>query len=62
MYMFVMLAVAAMSLLSMATLSGLIIVEKAFVGKASWFKWLSSGVFFFLAALVLTFPSILALL
>ncbi|MGD0477936.1 MAG: DUF2182 domain-containing protein [Nitrososphaerales archaeon] len=60
-YMLVMLAVAAMSLLSMALLSGLIIVEKAFVGKARWFKWLSSGIFFFLAALVITFPSYLAL-
>jgi len=59
--MLVMLAVAAMSLLSMALLSGLIIIEKAFVGKARWFKWLSSGIFFFLAALVITFPSYLAL-
>jgi predicted metal-binding membrane protein len=60
-YMLVMLAVAAMSLLSMALLSGLIIIEKAFVGKAQWFKWLSAGIFFSLAAFVVAFPSYLAL-
>jgi predicted metal-binding membrane protein len=59
-YMFVMLAVAAMSLLSMVLLSGLIIVEKAFIGKTSWFKWLSAGIFFSLALLVIAFPSILS--
>jgi predicted metal-binding membrane protein len=59
-YMLVMLVVAAMSLVSMALLSGLIIVEKAFVGKTSWFKWLSAGVFFSLALLVVAFPSILS--
>lgn len=56
-YMLVMLAVAAMSLVSMVLLSGLIIVEKAFVGGAQWFKWLSAGIFFCLAALVVIFPS-----
>ncbi len=61
-YMLVMLAVAAMSLVSMVLLSGLIIVEKAFVGKTSWFKWLSAAIFFSLGALVLTFPSYLAVL
>ncbi len=60
-YMLVMLAVAAMSLLSMALLSGLIIIEKAFVGKTLWFRWLSAGIFFFLAALSIAFPSYLAL-
>lgn len=60
-YMLVMLAVAAMSLLSMALLSALIIIEKAFVGRTSWFKWFSSGMFFFLAALVAAFPSFLLL-
>jgi predicted metal-binding membrane protein len=61
-YMLVMLAVAAMSLLSMALLSGLIIIEKAFVGRALWFKWLSAGIFFSLATLVAAFPSYLAFL
>ena len=61
-YMLVMLVVAAMSLPSMALLSGLIIVEKAFIGRTRWFKWLSSGIFFLLAALVITFPSYLTLL
>ena len=61
-YMLVMLAVAAMSLISMVLLSGLIIVEKAFVGKSSWFKWLSAGVFFFLGAAVLLFPTFVALI
>ena len=60
-YMLVMLVVAAMSLLSMILLFGLIIVEKAFVGTVAWFKWLSAGFFFFLAVLVATSPSILAL-
>jgi predicted metal-binding membrane protein len=60
-YMLVMLAVAAMSLISMAVLSGLIIIEKAFVGKAAWFRWVSAGVFFSLAALIVAFPSYLAL-
>jgi predicted metal-binding membrane protein len=59
-YMLVMLAVAAMSLLSMVLLSGLIIVEKAFVGKSSWFRWLSAGIFFSLAGLVVAFPSYIA--
>jgi predicted metal-binding membrane protein len=59
-YMLVMLAVAAMSLISMALLSGLIIIEKAFVGRSSWFKWVSAGVFFSLAGLVVAFPSYLA--
>jgi predicted metal-binding membrane protein len=61
-YMLVMLAVAAMSLLSMVLLSVLIIIEKAFVGKSSWFRWLSAGVFFSLAGLVVAFPSYLALI
>lgn len=56
-YMLVMLAVAAMSLISMVLLSCLIIIEKAFVGKTSWFKWLSAGIFLFLGAAVLIFPS-----
>jgi predicted metal-binding membrane protein len=56
-YMLVMLAVAAMSLVSMVLLSGLIIVEKAFVGRTSWFKWMSAGIFLFLGAAVLLFPS-----
>ena len=60
-YMLVMLAVAAMSLLSMALLSGLIVVEKAFVGKSSWFKWLTAGIFFSLAGFAVAFPSYLAL-
>jgi predicted metal-binding membrane protein len=59
-YMLVMLAVAAMSLLSMVLLSGLIIIEKAFVGKSSWFRWLSAGIFFSLAGIVVAFPSYLA--
>jgi predicted metal-binding membrane protein len=58
-YMLVMLAVAAMSLVSMVLLSGLIIVEKAFVGRTSWFKWLSAGIFFSLALLVIIIPSVL---
>jgi len=61
-YMLVMLAVAAMSLVSMVLLSGLIIIEKAFVGKTSWFKWLSAGVFLSLGAAVLVFPSYVALI
>ena len=61
-YMLVMLAVAAMSLVSMVLLSGLIIVEKVFVGKNSWFKWLSAGVFFSLGAAVLAFPTFVALI
>jgi predicted metal-binding membrane protein len=60
-YMLVMLAVAAMSLVSMVLLSGLIIVEKAFVGKTSWFKWLSAGIFLTLGIAVLVFPSFAAL-
>ncbi len=55
-YMLVMLVVTAMSLVSMAVLSGLIIVEKAFVGKTVWFKWLSAGVFFLLALLIICIP------
>jgi len=61
-YMLVMLGVAAMSLISMVLLSGLIIVEKAFVGKSSWFKWLSAGIFFSLGAAVLVFPTFVALI
>ncbi|MDA4124749.1 MAG: DUF2182 domain-containing protein [Thaumarchaeota archaeon] len=61
-YMLVMLAVAAMSLVSMILLSGLIIVEKAFVGKAAWFKWLSAGIFFALGTVVIIAPSTLAAL
>jgi predicted metal-binding membrane protein len=61
-YMLVMLAVAAMSLVSMVLLSGLIIVEKAFVGRTSWFKWLSAGIFLFLGAAVLIFPSFAVLI
>jgi predicted metal-binding membrane protein len=60
-YMLVMLAVAAMSLVSMVLLSGLIIVEKAFVGKSSWFKWLSAGIFLSLGVAVIVFPSFVAL-
>jgi predicted metal-binding membrane protein len=60
-YMLVMLAVAAMSLVSMALLSALIIIEKAFVGKSSWFKWVSAGIFFSLALIVAAFPSYLSL-
>jgi len=60
-YMLVMLAVAAMSLVSMVLLSGLIIVEKAFVGKSSWFKWVSAGIFLSLGAVVLVFPSFVAM-
>jgi predicted metal-binding membrane protein len=60
-YMLVMLAVAAMSLVSMVLLSGLIIVEKAFVGKTSWFKWVSAGIFLTLGMAVLVFPSFVAL-
>ncbi|HZW85108.1 MAG TPA: DUF2182 domain-containing protein [Nitrososphaerales archaeon] len=60
-YMLVMLAVAAMSLLSMVVLSGIIIVEKAFVGASGWFRWLSAGLFFLLAALTLLLPATLAL-
>jgi predicted metal-binding membrane protein len=60
-YMLVMLAVAAMSLVSMVILSGIIIVEKAFVGRRPWFRWLSAGIFFSLAALALAYPASLAL-
>jgi predicted metal-binding membrane protein len=60
-YMLVMLSVAAMSLLSMVFLSGLIIVEKVFVGGRQWFKWFSAGTFFLLAALTLVFPASLAI-
>ena len=60
-YMLVMLAVAAMSLLSMVFLSGIIIVEKAFVGASTWFRWVSAGLFFLLAALTLLLPASLAL-
>ncbi len=59
-YMVVMLVVGAMSLLAMGLLSVLIIVEKAFVGNAAWFKWLTAGIFFLLAGLVLVFPSFLS--
>lgn len=59
-YMLVMLAVAAMSMFSMVLLSGMIIVEKVFLGKTSWFKWVSAGIFFSLAALVIAFPSVLS--
>ena len=61
-YMLVMLVVAAMSLVSMVLLSGLIIIEKAFVGKTSWFKWLSAGIFLFLGVAVLVFPSFAVLI
>lgn len=61
-YMLVMLAVAAMSLASMILLSGLIIVEKAFLGKTSWFRWVTAAIFFSLGAIVVVFPSYLALL
>jgi len=61
-YMLVMLAVAAMSLLSMVLLSCLIIIEKAFIGRSSWFKWLSAGIFLTLGAAVLVFPSSVALI
>ena len=60
-YMLVMLAVAAMSLFSMVFLSGLIIVEKVFVGGKRWFKWFSAGSFFLLATLALVFPASLAI-
>ena len=60
-YMLVMLAVAAMSLFSMIVLSGLILVEKVFVGTAPWFRFLSAGVFFSLAVVVVSYPSILTL-
>ncbi len=59
MYSIVMLVVAAMSLLSMVLLTGLIIVEKGFVGKTTWFKWLSAGIFFIMSGLVILFPSLL---
>lgn len=59
MYSLVMVVVAAMSLLSMVLLTGLIIVEKAFLGRTVWFKWLSAGVFFALAGIVAIFPSVL---
>ncbi len=58
-YMLVMLAVAAMSMAAMVLLSGLIIVEKAFLGGARWFKWLSAGVFVVLALAVALAPSLL---
>jgi predicted metal-binding membrane protein len=60
-YMLVMLSIAAMSMLSMVLLSGLIIVEKAFVGGKHWFKWFSAGAFFLLAAIALFFPASLAI-
>jgi len=50
-----------MSLFSMVLLSGLIIVEKVFVGGRRWFKWFSAGAFFLLAALALFFPASLAI-
>ena len=61
MYMLVMLAVAAMSLFSMVLLSGLIILEKGFLGGRVWFRRVSAGIFFSLALLVIAFPSILSL-
>jgi predicted metal-binding membrane protein len=60
-YMLVMLAVAAMSILSMIVLSGLIIVEKVFIGGRTSFKWFSAALFFLLAALVLIFPASLVI-
>ena len=60
-YMLVMLAVAAMSLLSMVLFSGFIFMEKTFFGRRRWFTRFSAGVFFFLATLVLLFPASLAL-
>ena len=45
----------------MVILSALIIVEKAFVGKSSWFRWLTAGVFFLLAAFAVVLPSSLML-
>lgn len=59
MYSIVMLVVAAMSLLSMVLLTGLIIVEKAFLGKTKWFKWFSAVIFFSLGSMVIIFPSLL---
>lgn len=59
MYSLVMLVVTAMSLISMVLLTGLIIVEKAFVGKTAWFKALSAGIFFSFAGIILLFPSVL---
>lgn len=59
-YMLVMLAVAAMNLPSMVLLSGLMTIEKVFVGKSRWFKWLSAGFFFLLSALAIVFPVYLA--
>jgi len=61
-YMLVMLAVAAMSLVAMVFLTVLIVVEKAFLGKTAWFKWLSAGIFIGLALIVVAFPSYLTLL
>ena len=61
-YMLVMLAVAAMSMLAMALLSGLIIVEKVFFGGAKWFKWASAGIFVLLALAVVVSPGLLMLL
>lgn len=61
MYSIVMLVVAAMSLFSMFLLTGLIVVEKAFVGSRRWFKLFSSSVFFALAALVALFPYLLGM-
>jgi predicted metal-binding membrane protein len=61
-YMLVMLAVAAMSLISMVMLSIMIIAEKAFVGTARWFKLFSAGIFLCLALITIAFPSYVALL
>ena len=61
-YMLVMLAVAAMSMLAMILLSGLIIVEKVFVGGARWFRLGSAALFMVLAVLVAASPSLLTLL
>jgi predicted metal-binding membrane protein len=61
MYMLVMLAVAAMSIVSMILLSGIIIAEKVFFGRKAWFKWFSAVVFFSLAVVTLAFPASLVL-
>lgn len=58
MYMFVMLGVGAMSILSMVLLASLITIEKAIVGSTLWFRWLSAFIFIGLGGALLLLPTL----
>ena len=58
MYMFVMLAVAAMSILSMAVLAVVVTLEKVIVKGAAWFTWLVAVGFMAAGLVFLLVPGI----